>query len=178
MSLADVLFWVVCAVLVAAGASKVLDPSSTGATLGALGLPGGTTAARVLGGIEVVLGMAGLAVGGRAVAVGVAAAYAAFAVIVAVARRRELPSCGCFGARSAPPSPVHVAVNVVSAVVAAVAAALDPVAVADGLAGLDVPLAVVVLGLVAVATALVIVIDTVVADVVEGTAVLRAQTNQ
>lgn len=175
---ADALFWIVCAVLVAAGSSKVMDPAGTAGALGALGLPGGTVAARGLGAVEVVLGLAGLAVGGTLVAAGVAIAYAFFAVVVAVARRRELPSCGCFGARSAPPSRVHVVVNVASAAVAAVAAALGPLGVADGLAGVPLGTAAVTLGLVALATGLVIVVDTVVAEVVEASAALHEQTEQ
>ncbi len=95
-------------------------------------------------------------------------------MIVAVARRRELPSCGCFGARSAPPSPVHVAVNAVSAVVAAVAAVAGPVPVADALAGQGID-GLVVAGLVLLVTALVVVVDTSVADLVEQTRAVRAQ---
>jgi hypothetical protein len=171
-SLVDALFWIVSLVLVAAGASKVAAPSATGTTLGALGLPGGDAAARALGVLEVVAGLAALSVGGRPVALAVAVAYAAFAVVVAVARRRELPTCGCFGARSAPPSAVHVAVNAVSAAVAVAAAVAGPVPVADALDGSGAT-GVVVVGLVLLAAALVIVVDTVVADVVEAAAAVR-----
>ncbi len=172
----DVLFWVTCTVLVVAGASKLSEPSGTAAALGALGIPGRDAAARALGAVEVGLGLGGLAVGGRVIAAGVAVAYAFFAVVVLVARRRGLASCGCFGARSAPPSPVHVAVNAVSAAVAAVAAVARPVPVADALAAVPWPTAAAALGLVVLVTALVVVLDTVAADVVEATAALRAQT--
>jgi hypothetical protein len=169
----DALFWVTCLVLAAAGAAKLADPAPTGTTLAALGLPGGAATARVVGGVEVVLALAGLAVGGPVVAGAVAAGYAAFAVVVLLARRRGLASCGCFGARSAPPSTVHVLVNVASAVVAAAAAVVGPVPAADGLAAVDgTLLAVVVAGLVLLAASLVVAVDTVVADVVERTAAL------
>lgn len=171
----DSLFWAVSAVLVAAGVSKVADPAGTADALAALGVPGGRVGARGMGALEVGLGVAGLTVGGTAVAVGVAAAYLAFAAVVVAARRRGLPSCGCFGARSAPPSPVHAAVDLASAAVAAVAAAGGAAVPTDALAGLPTPTAAVVLGLVALAAALVVVVDTTVAEVVEATAALRAQ---
>lgn len=170
------LFWVTCTVLVVAGASKLSEPSGTAAALAALGVPGGNAAARALGAVEVGLGLGGLAVGGRVLAAGVAMAYGFFAVVVLVARRRGLASCGCFGARSAPPSVVHVAVNALSAAVAAGAAVTGPVPVADALAAVPLPTAATALGLVLLVTALVVVLDTVVADVVEATAALRAQT--
>ena len=47
-----------------------------------------------------------------------AAAYVAFAVVVALAIRRGVPSCGCFGRRAAPPARVHVVTNLASALVA------------------------------------------------------------
>jgi hypothetical protein len=174
VSVLDALFWVTCLVVVVAGVSKLLDPSSTGSTLGALGLPGGDGVARTVGAVEVLLGMAGLVIGGVWSAVGVALSYAAFAVVVVIARRRELPSCGCFGARSAPPSPVHVAVNALSAVIAGAAAVAGPVPAADGLGDLGAT-GVVVAGLVLLAASLVIVVDTVLADVVEQVRSVREQ---
>ena len=174
MSALDALFWVTCLVVVVAGVSKLLEPSATASTLSALGLPGGSSAARAVGAVEVMLGMGGLIVGGPWFAAGVAVSYAAFAVVVGVARRRDLPSCGCFGARSAPPSAVHVAVNAASAVVAAAAAVAGPVPVADGLVELG-GTGVVVAGLVLLATVLVIVVDTAVADLVEQVHSMHAQ---
>ena len=174
MSTLDALFWVTCLVVVVAGVSKLLEPSATATTLDALGLPGGAGTARAVGVVEVALGMGGLVVGGPWFAAGVALSYATFAVVVAVARHRELPSCGCFGARSAPPSPVHIVVNAVSALVAGAAAVAGPVPVADGLADLG-GIGVVVAALVLLATVLVVVVDTSVADLVEQMHELRAQ---
>lgn len=182
----DALFWVVSLVLVVAGASKLTDPAPVAATLSALRRPSGSTAhpagpgsgvglARSVGALEVVVGLAALTVGGPLVALAVAAAYAAFAVVVVVARSRGLESCGCFGVASAPPSWVHVAVNVVSAAVAVAAAVAGPVPASDGLSALGGPDAVVVGCLVLLATALVVVIDTTVADVVEAARLVRSQ---
>lgn len=171
----DAMFWVVSAVLVAAGVAKLGDPAGTAETLRALGVPGGRVGARVVGLTEVGLGVAGLTIGGTAVAAAVTAAYLTFAAVVVAARRRGVASCGCFGARSAPPSPVHAGVDLASAAVAAVATAGGAAVPTDALAGLPASTATVVLGLVALATALVVVVDTVVAEVVEATAALRAQ---
>lgn len=170
----EALFWVVSLVMVAAGASKLVDPSATADTLRALSVPGGAVAARLVGAAEVVVGVAALSVGGPVVAAAVAVLYAAFAGVVVLARRQGLPSCGCFGARSAPPSPVHVVVNVASAAVAAVAVVRDPRPVADALSGEGVTGLVTAAFVVLVAT-LVVVVDTVLAGVVEGTAALRVQ---
>ena len=190
MTAVDALFWAVCLVLVVAGASKLAAPDQVAATLTSLGLsrrsrsgaPGrgrapGTVAAMAIGAVEVGLGLAALVVGGPLTAVGVALAYVAFAVIVVVARRRGLASCGCFGARSAPPSWVHVGVNMGSAAVASVAAVTGggPLPAADGLAELGTGTAVVVSGLVLLVAMLVVVLDTTVADVVEATRALRNQ---
>jgi uncharacterized membrane protein YphA (DoxX/SURF4 family) len=174
VSVLDALFWVTCLVVVVAGVSKLLEPASTATTLGALGVPGGPALARAVGALEVVLGLGGLVVGGPWFAAGVALSYAVFAGVVVLARRRDLPSCGCFGARSAPPSPVHVVVNAVSAAVAGAAALAGPVPVADGLSELG-GIGVVVAGLLVLATVLVIVVDTTVADLVESMQALRAQ---
>ena len=80
-----------------------------------------------------VLGIAGLAVGGTFVAAAVAVAYGAFTAVVALAIVRRLPSCGCFGSRSGPPSVLHAVLNGASAALAAAAAVVSPLPVADAL---------------------------------------------
>jgi len=177
------MFWVVCLVLVVAGTSKVSAPQLVAPTFAALlsgrsgkepaGRSGdgssGVWVARTLGAVELLVGIVALTVGGVAAAVAVAVTYVVFAGVVVMARRRGLASCGCFGLRSAPPSWVHVAVNAVSSAIAvgAAVAADGPVPVADGLEDLGGLPAVVVGELVVVATALVVVLDTTVADAVE-----------
>ncbi|MHB1140009.1 MAG: MauE/DoxX family redox-associated membrane protein, partial [Microthrixaceae bacterium] len=132
-------FWVVCLVLVAAGASKLSEPTPLATALRGLGLPGTASGpravalARGIGAAELILGVGGLAIGGALLAVLVAAAYLSFSVVVVLAIVRRLPSCGCFGSRSGAPSPVHAALNAVSAVVALAAAWTAPPAVADAL---------------------------------------------
>jgi hypothetical protein len=135
----DAAFWVVCLVLVAAGATKSTEPAPLATALRRLGVPGtaqGPRAllmARLIGLVEVVLGIAGLAVGGTAVAAAVAVAYGAFTVVVVLAIVRRLPSCGCFGSRSGPPSVWHAVLNGASAALAVLATAASPVPVADAL---------------------------------------------
>ena len=139
VSVLDGAFWVVSLVLVASGVTKLLDPAPLGAALVELGvLPAGrpargALAGRVLGAAEVLIGGAALVVGGRVPAVLVTLSYLLFTVIVVAAWRRGLRSCGCFGASSSPPGPVHVALNVVSTCVAVGAVVAPAPAVADGL---------------------------------------------
>ena len=139
MSVLDGAFWVVSLVLLASGATKLLDPAPLGDALIELGvLPEGdprrgALAGRALGAVEVLVGGAALVVGGRVTAVLVALSYAVFTVIVAASWRRGLRSCGCFGASSSPPAASHVALNTVSTCVALGAVLWPAPAVADGL---------------------------------------------
>jgi hypothetical protein len=158
----DGAFWAVCLVLVAAGAAKVGAPAVFGDALSRLlpwsrNIPARVTG-RVVGLVEVCLGVAGLALGGVVVALVVGAIYAALAVIVLTARRRGLPSCGCFGQWSAPPSRTHAVVNAISAAVAVAAATVPPRPVADVLESATAA------GFVAVLLAVVAAVAVVVAD--------------
>ena len=139
MTILDAAFWVVSLVLLASGVTKLLDPAPLGAALAELGVvrPGdterGARIGRVLGAVEVVVGGAALVAGGRWAAVLVSLSYAVFTVIVVASWRRGLTSCGCFGASSSPPGPLHVALNVASTAVAFGAVLAPAPAVADGL---------------------------------------------
>jgi uncharacterized protein YjeT (DUF2065 family) len=116
-------FLVVALVLVVSGVAKIAAPSSAAAMLSAVAgrrVPPG--AGRVVGVGEIGLGAIALA-GWRPAVVVVGAAYVGFAAIAEVARRRGVPSCGCFGAAEAPPGATHVALDLVSAAVAFAAAA-------------------------------------------------------
>lgn len=116
-------FLVIALVLVVSGAAKVAAPSSAAAMLSAVaGRTVSTVAGRVVGVFEISLGAAALA-GWRTAAIALGVAYLAFAVIAEIARRRGVPSCGCFGAAEAPPGMTHVVLDVVSAAVAFVTAA-------------------------------------------------------
>ena len=112
-------FHIVSVVIVASGVAKIVSPDGFAALLRSLGLPHRRSLAVLAGVVEVVLGTAALLIGGIVLAALVALAYATFAVVVLLARRSGAEDCGCFGARSAPPSALHAVVNLVSASVAA-----------------------------------------------------------
>lgn len=111
-------------VLTAAGASKLRDPDPTRQILLPLGLPSSRAVGRGIGAFEVLVGVCALAWGGFVAVACLSIAYATFAAVALVAWRRGLGSCGCFGVRSGPPGPVHVAVNAGVASTAALAAVL------------------------------------------------------
>lgn len=167
MTILDAAFWAVCLVLAASGATKVADPTAFARALAELGVaraqsgadtPRERWAAVLVGVVEIGVGLNGLVLGGSLVAGLAACAYAAFTVVVLIARRRGLSSCGCFGQHSGTPSLTHAAVNLVSAVVCAVAAVVGPAALTVGLEGLSLPsAAAVVLGVLAAAVAIVVV---------------------
>ncbi len=136
MTILDAAFWAVCLVLVASGATKVSEPDSFAVALDSFGVVGGAPgrwAAVAVGVIEIGVGLNALVLGGRAMAGLAAAAYAMFTIVVILARRRGLTSCGCFGARSGAPTLAHAGLNAASALVCAGAAVVGPVALADGL---------------------------------------------
>jgi len=106
-------FFIAAALLVGAGFVKVRDPAPTSGALATASLPSGKVVVIMLGCVEIVAGLAALAVGGRITGLALAIIYAGFAVFTAVALTRGLPiqSCGCFGRSDTPPSWVHVAAN-------------------------------------------------------------------
>ena len=119
----------VAAVLLAlAGAQKLLDPTNTVGALVALGLPSVPGLVRAGAALELVIGVAAIAVGGPVVWGAVAASYLLFSAFVAfaLARKTPLASCGCFGRADTPPSWLHIVVNDVwTAAAIAAAIALD-----------------------------------------------------
>ena len=123
-----VLVELIALVVAVSGATKVLAPRSFAELTTTVGVPVGTVGARIAGLIEIALGVWVLATGARLACAALALAYVVFSVVVVLARRVGAPSCGCFGASAAPPSTVHVAVNLVSASIAgagAIAGDLD-----------------------------------------------------
>jgi hypothetical protein len=117
---------VVAGVLAVGGVAKVRDPEATVPMLRALGLPGSTVVARLLGLVEVGVGVAAFLFGGRALAIAVAVLFAVFTLAILRLRADGAAvSCGCFGRSSAPPTLVHVAVDLVAALVAVAAAVVD-----------------------------------------------------
>jgi methylamine utilization protein MauE len=118
-------YLVAAGLLALGGAEKAWRPDSAGEALVAAGLPGQREAIRVAGAVETVLALAAAAFGGAVPAALVALAYLSFAAFVAlaVARRRPLRSCGCFGKEDTPPTAGHLLVDLAAAGVAAAVAA-------------------------------------------------------
>ena len=120
-------FVVAALLLTVAGALKAVDPATTTGALRRAGLPAPALVVRVGGAVEVVVGVAAVAMGSAAAAALVAVSYLLFTGFVVLALARHLPigSCGCFGKVDTPPSPIHVVVNL-GAVVTAIAVAIGP----------------------------------------------------
>jgi hypothetical protein len=119
-------------VLAAAGVTKLMDPAPTHRLFAALGIGGGSRAARAVGAVELCLGLWLLATGNRWAATLAAVAYLVLVVTVLTLRHRSPTTpCGCFGQWSGPPSARHVVVNVLGASTCALAAATGT-AVAPG----------------------------------------------
>ena len=120
MDVVATLALVACALLVLAGIAKLRAPAATAGALGAVSLPSSIGFVRVIGAVEVVLGIAAGVTGSRAAMAVVAFAYLCFTAFVAVALRsgRPVQSCGCFGAVDTPPSWVHLVVTLGFALVA------------------------------------------------------------
>lgn len=121
------------ALLVAAGALKLVDPARTVGALAALRWPSSPWLVRLGAAAELALGAATLVVGGQALAMLVAASYLGFAVFVMAALGAKTPigTCGCFGQADIPPRPVHVVVNGLLAAGSVLAAATDVPALLD-----------------------------------------------
>lgn len=121
-------YWAAALLLVAAGAPKVVRPAATARALRELSLPTGPSTVRLVGGAEVLIGLAAVGVGGALPALAVGVSYACFTAVVVLALRRggSLSSCGCLGKADTPPTPLHLALNLAAAAVA-FAAVLRPV---------------------------------------------------
>jgi Methylamine utilisation protein MauE len=111
-------FVAACALLVVAGAGKVLHPRPARVAAGAAGLPASGSAVVGFGLVEVVAGGAGVVLGGPA-ALAVAACYLAL-TFVALRLLRRAPStpCACLGSPKATVTRAHVAVDLAAAGVA------------------------------------------------------------
>jgi hypothetical protein len=116
--------WSFALLLLPTGAAKVAGSHAAREALGSAGLPSSSLVVRLLGVGEIALAVIAVAVGGRAGAVAIAAAYAGFCWFsVRLHRRPGAAACGCFGSRSdAPVGRTHIAVTALAACVCAVAA--------------------------------------------------------
>lgn len=121
------LYFVGCALLVAAGTAKAIHPDDTARALAAaipLGLQSMRRLVRAGAVAEVALGVTALVLPRPWPAGLVALSFAAFASFVAYARSAggAIASCGCFGTPDTPATLVHVTVNAALAVAAVVVA--------------------------------------------------------
>ena len=112
----------ICALLVIAGAHKVLRPRAARESLALVGIPVPGPAIRALGAVEMALGA--VAAGWPTVITGtlVAVAYGAFCVFVGVLLVRnpgEAADCGCFGGDEHTAGRLHLALNALACGIAA-----------------------------------------------------------
>jgi hypothetical protein len=117
------------ALLVLAGAPKVVRPADTARALRSVGRPVPVVLVRLGGAAEAGLGVVALVAGGRVTSALVAASYLGFTGFVLLALRTGgvLSSCGCLGRPDTPPTRTHVIVTAGFALLAAGAAAGSPV---------------------------------------------------
>lgn len=124
MSALTVPFLTAAVLLVVAGWSKAVSPQSTLTAARDAGLPASTSLVRLLAGAEVVIGVAALVVDGVVPAALVAVSYAGFAAFLARGLvRGDLASCGCFVGDEARPTWLHVVLDALLALTAALVAA-------------------------------------------------------
>ncbi|HEY7279981.1 MAG TPA: MauE/DoxX family redox-associated membrane protein [Actinomycetota bacterium] len=117
-------FFVAAGLLIASGLGKLARPTPVVDALAAAGLPGGRVGARALGVVEVAVGVGALWRPGVATGLAVAVLYLAFAsFLVRLIRRGGAATCGCVGSGEAPPSWLHVSLDLAAVVVAAAVAA-------------------------------------------------------
>lgn len=124
--------WAALALLVIAGAPKVVKPYDLMRALRLAGLRVPHVVVRVFGAVEALIGVVGLLTGNRLLLALAALSYLGFAGFVgyALTRKTPLSSCGCFGKADTPPTRLHVVV------VATFALLLGVTAVGSGPAGL------------------------------------------
>lgn len=120
------LYLAACGLLAVAGVAKAVRPANTALALSGLWprlkLRPARGAVRLGAGAEAVLGVVGIAYPNAVTAALVAVSFAAFSVVVLVARARggPLATCGCFGEPDTPPTVAHAALDAVLAAAAAV----------------------------------------------------------
>lgn len=136
MLVSYVAFWVISLVLIGSGAAKLTQPEPFAHFIAdATGRAVGAGVARAVAVAEIGVGLAGLVLAGRAVALLLTLLYVVFSIVVAAAMSSGAATCGCFGAASTRPRVAHLVMNLLSAVVALGAVVRVVPAMADGIAG-------------------------------------------
>jgi hypothetical protein len=135
-------FFAAALLLAASGCTKLRRPGSAVGALQAAGLPSSNLVARLLGAVEGTVGVGCLLAPGRALSVALAVLYLGFAgFLVTLLRSPDRPgSCGCVGATEAPPTRLHVVLDLAAALTGVAMAArplpgLLPFAADMGLGG-------------------------------------------
>ena len=118
-------FFAAALLLAVSGWTKLRRPGSAVGALRAAGLPSGDRVARLLGAVEGAVGLGNLLAPGREVSAALAALYLGFAgFLVALLRSLDRPgSCGCVGANEAPPTRLHMILDLGAALTGVAAAA-------------------------------------------------------
>ncbi len=129
----DILHTIVCVAaltLVCAGLAKLRDPTPAERALRAqrIAIPRGS--GRVVGAVEIAVGVTALTAATPTTAFVVGVVYAAFAAFVARAARRGTP-CGCLGASPRAADPLQAVVDLAFAGAAFASAANDPLSLLD-----------------------------------------------
>ena len=122
-------FFIASALLAVAGLAKLRDPLPLTRVLRQARLPASRLAVRVFGLAETAAGVAGLVRPGLVTGAAIGALYIGFSAFLLWLLARNIPvtSCGCLGAREAPPSVIHLALNAcATAAAVAVAAGASP----------------------------------------------------
>lgn len=125
------------ALIAVAGMAKIGTPSATVGALEASRLPSSPRLVRMLGGLEVAVGVYAIVFGDVLAGAAVVVMYLGFNAFVVNALVRDLPvaSCGCFGKEDTPPSWIHVAITVVGMAAGLLAVVSPPGDPAEILAG-------------------------------------------
>jgi hypothetical protein len=121
-------FFLAASLVVLGGLAKVRRPAVASRALASIRLPSQWWAVRTLGGAEIAVGVWALVAPTPASALALAVLYLAFAAFLLVMMVARVPSasCGCVGASDAPPSILHVALDL-AAVASGVLAVANPV---------------------------------------------------
>ena len=111
------LFFLAASLLLVSGVLKLGRPRATAQALLDAGLPGSRAVARGLGAGECAAAAFAAAAPARGGALALAIVYVAFAIFVGYVLRTHptAGSCGCAGSKAVPPSPLHLALDVIAA---------------------------------------------------------------
>lgn len=127
---------IAAALVVVAGAPKILDPGDTTRAIKSVGIPASDPLVRLFAVAEVAVGAAVIVGGGRIAAMALGVLYLGFAGFVglALAKGGSVASCGCFGTPDTPPTVAHLLLDGAAAAVAFAAVVWPQPGIVDTLA--------------------------------------------